>query len=129
MFTDVLKEVTGALDRRFFLNVFLPCLIFWGLLVVTWFAGHGELSNVVRNWSEQETSIQVLQAIGLLSWVILFSNVIASNSTAILRFYEGYWDFPFGALLKKRGERWHLRKLEDLNSKKEEDPYVYEEIY
>jgi hypothetical protein len=132
MFSSLLKEVTGILDKRFFLNVFLPCLMFWGFLIAAWFAGRGELSIAARNWSEQEMATQLVRAVAFLGWVILFASVMESNSTAILRFYEGYWSFPLGGFLQARGRQLHEQKLTSLSErlkKDTNDASAYDEIY
>ncbi len=129
MFSSLLKEVTGFLDRRFFLNIFLPCLIFWGLLIAIWFAGQANLVTAAKMWASRDTAIQLVQSGAFLAWVILFSNVMDSNSTAILRFFEGYWNFPVvGEFLKKIGRSWHEEKLERLEARLE-DAAAYEEVY
>ena len=130
MFSNVLKEVTGLFDRRFFLNAFLPCFIFWGLLIATWYAGRGELAAAAKRWASRDTSIQLVQAGALLAWVTLFASVLESNSTSILRFFEGYWSFPFVAKhLKRIGSGWHQQKLKSLAERMHEDTAAYEEIY
>jgi hypothetical protein len=128
MFSSLLKEVTGFLDRRFFINVLLPCLIFWGLLIAIWFAGYGNLAAAARRWAARDTSIQLIQAGGFLAWVTLFASVMDSNSTAILKFFEGYWRIPIvGEYIKDIGRSWHRKKLESLALRIDE-PEAYEEI-
>lgn len=130
MFSSVLKEVTGFLDRRFFLNVFLPCLVFWGVLIATWFAGRAQLVGAVKTWATLDTSIQLLLAGGFIAWVFLFSSVMESNSTSILRLFEGYWNIPkVGEFFAKIGRNWHRQKLANLGARFDEDPAAYEEVY
>ena len=133
MFSSLLKEVTGFFDRRFFLNVFLPCFIFAGLLIATWFGGHGDLAAAAKRWASRDTSIQLVQAGAFLAWVILFANVMDSNSTVILRFFEGYWNFPFvGEFLKNIGRRWHEERLASIAAKlaaKPDELAAYQEVY
>lgn len=130
MFSTLLKEVAGFLDRRFLVNVFLPCLVFWGLLIATWFAGYGQLAATAKKWASSDASIQLVQTAGFLAWVILFASVIESNSTDILRFFEGYWSFPvIGEFFQNIGRRWHHDKLEALSARPDDDREAYEEMY
>lgn len=130
MFSSVLKEVTGVLDRRFFLNVFVPCFVFWGLLLACWFAGRGDLTAAAKRWAARDTSIQLLLAGGFVTWVLLFASVVESNSTGVLRFFEGYWNIPkLGDFFKNIGSEWHKQKLKSLQGRFDDDPAAYEEVY
>ncbi|MCC3499428.1 MAG: hypothetical protein JGK03_15350 [Microcoleus sp. PH2017_25_DOB_D_A] len=116
MFNDVLKEVTGVLDRRFLLNAFFPSLTFWGLLVVVAFAGAGwDLVKVAQIWNQQDVTFKTLQIVGCLSWVTFFSGILTSQLTAIVRFYEGYWNFPLSRRLAAIGKSWHQDRLKELD--------------
>jgi hypothetical protein len=129
MFSAVLKEATGVLDRRFLLNAFFPSLIFWGLLIAVGVAGQGDLSGAARIWNEQEATFKTLQIIGFIAWVTFFSGVLASQLTTILRLYEGYWDFPLGRYLHRLGQSWHQVRLAKLAAELQNDPSRYEDIY
>ncbi len=114
MFSTVLKEVTGLFDRRFLLNLFFPSLIFWALLVIVWFAGKGQLAEAAQAWNQQEATLLTIEIIGFLAWVIIFGYVLGSQLTAILKLYEGYWDFPAGRFFKALGTRRHRQRLAKL---------------
>ena len=116
MFNDVFREITGVLDRRFLLNAFFPSLIFWGLLVVVAFAGAGwDLVKLAQIWNKQDVTFKTLQIVGCLSWVTFFAGILTSQLTAIVRFYEGYWNFPLGRRLAVIGKNWHQERLKELD--------------
>jgi len=111
MFSSVLKEVTGVLDRRFLLTAFFPSLVFWVSLVVAIALGRGNLAALVQAWNDQEGTHKALQIVGFLAGVAFFAMLLSSQLTAILRFYEGYWDFPLGRACSNLGKRWHQQRL------------------
>lgn len=124
MFNDVLKEVTGLLERRFLLNAFFPSLIFWGLLIIVAFAGTGwDLSKLAQIWNQQDITFKTLQIVGFLSWVMFFSGILNSQSNAIVRFYEGYCNFPLLSNLFSGlawvGKQWHQNQLESLDGEQQ----------
>jgi hypothetical protein len=124
MFNDVIKEVTGLLERRFLLNAFFPSLIFWGLLIIVAFAGTGwDLSRIVQIWNQQDITFKTIQIVGFLSWVMFFSGILNSQSNAIVRFYEGYCNFPLLSYLisglARVGKQWHQTQLEALDGKQQ----------
>jgi hypothetical protein len=129
MFSTILKEVTGLLDRRFVLYVLFPSLLFWGLLLGIWEVGSGSLAEAIRRWDAQEGIFKTLQLIGFIAWVTFFSFVLDSQLTTILRLYEGYWDFPLGRYLHALGKGWHVTHLEKLQEALPENPRLYEDIY
>ena len=120
MFNDVLKEVTGLLARRFLLNVFFPCLIFCGLLIVVVIIGAGgDLVKITGAWSQQDTGLKVLQIAGFLSVVTVFAGIIDVQLPTIIRFYEGYP--PLNRYLAIIGKHFHQNRLQKLG--KEEAKY------
>ncbi len=126
MFNDALKEVTGLLDRRFLLNVFFPCLVFCGLLMVVGVVGSGEdLLKIAAAWSKQEAGVQILQVVGFLSIITVFSGIIDSQLPAIIRFYEGYSLLP---RLATTGKDFHKKRLQQLG-KEEAKYYGYLQSY
>jgi hypothetical protein len=129
MFTDVLKEVTSVIDRRFLMNAFFPSLIFWGLLITAMIAGRGDLLHTARSWNEQEELFKALQIIGFIAWVTFFASVMSTQMTAILRLYEGYWNFPLGKYLRAAGQNKHKKYLEKLKEEMQKDTRRYNEIY
>lgn len=128
MFGSIYTTVTGLLDKRFLVTYFLPSLIFWSLGIIVWFAG-GENLAAALDWWKTESVSHTLQIIGFLAGVTLFANFVASQSMALLRFYEGYWGFPGGRLLRRVAGDWHRRKLARLDAALASDPEAYEQIY
>lgn len=129
MFSNVLQQATGLLERRFLLNAFFPSLIFWGLLIVVCFAGPSDLTSTAKSFREQEVTGQVFEIIIFIVWVTLFSNVMASQVNNILRFYEGYWNFPFSQFFHSKGQGSHQAQLQKVKSQLSSDPAAYEKIY
>lgn len=89
-FGALFTQVTGFFDRRFQITYFLPSLLFWGSLIVIWFAGRGDTAAVAELWSG-EGAVRIIRLVGFFVWLIIFSNVLASQSSDLLRLYEGYW--------------------------------------
>lgn len=129
MFSTVLKEVTGILDRRFLMNAFFPSLLFWGLLIVVGLAGQRDLTVFVKAWNEQDAMVKILQIIGFIAWVTFFAGVLSSQLTAILRFYEGYWDSSLGRYFQAFGQKWHKAYLARLSEQMQDNPNRYEDVY
>lgn len=125
MFNDTLKEVTGLFDRRFLLNVFFPCLVFCGLLIVVVIVGAGgDLIKIAEAWSKQDVGVQILQIVGFLSLMTVFSGIVDSQLSTIIRFYEGYP--PLNRYLATIGKRFHQNRLKQLG---EEEEKYYEYLY
>jgi len=129
MFSAVLKEVTGVLDRRFLMTVVFPSLIFWGLLIVLIVSTQGDILQTAEKWNEQESFLKTLQIIGFIAWVMFFANIVSNQLPAILRFYEGYWNFPLGRYFQAIGKKRHQKYLQQLTEELDKDPRCYEEIY
>lgn len=127
MFSTVLKEVSGVLDRRFVINAFFPSLLFWGMLGVVFFAGQGTLDTAVQMWDKQNTVLKLIQSVGFVAWVTFFAGLLTSQQMAILHFYEGYWNIPLiGNWLEEVGQHWHQKRLGELDLADDRD---YENIY
>ncbi len=127
MLNDVLKEVPGLLGRRFLMNAFFPSFLFWGLVIVVAIAGQADFVNVLKEWNQLDITLKALQIIGFFSWVIVFSVILSNHFNTILRFYEGYWNFPFGRLLENNRKMWYqyrLKKVDFDNQKKELDEEI-----
>jgi hypothetical protein len=108
MFNDAIKEVTGIFDRRFLLNVFCPSLIFWVLMTIIAAVGsRWNLLQVLQSWNQQDAFLKTLQIVICVIFITIFSVILNNQSGAILRFYEGYWNFPLGRKLKYIGQNWH----------------------
>lgn len=122
---DALMSVAGIFDRRFLMHVFFPSFVFWLLLLVVWFAGAGSLPEAVRWWRAQEGFQQWVQVVAFVSGVYVFSMVLAGKLHALLRLYEGYWEFPGGRLLSEWGKKWYRGVLKELYA----DIGRYDDIY
>jgi hypothetical protein len=129
MFSTVLKEVTGVLDRRFLMNAFFPSLIFWALLIVVLASGGGNIAVAVQAWDDQGVTLKTLEVVGFIAWVTFFAGILSSQLTAILRFYEGYWEFPLGRYLQTVGQKWHQARLAKFSAELNTNPDRYESIY
>ena len=115
MLNDILKEAPGLLGRRFIINAAFPSLIFWGLIIIVAIAGHGDVFEAFKKWTQLDNTFKTLQIIGFISWVILFSIILSSQLNTILRFYEGYWNFPLGKYLANNRKKWHQVRLRRLD--------------
>ena len=122
-FGALFTQVTGFFDRRFQTTYFLPSLLFWGLLIVIWFAGQGNIAAVEGLW-KGEGAVWVIRLVVFFAWLVIFANVLASLSSDLLRLYEGYWNFPLSGPVRRLGIAWHQRKARQYNV-----PAHYEKIY
>lgn len=125
MFSGLLKEITGALDRRFVLTLFFPSLLFWAALLVV-YAATGDMDALVTSWRTQSTERRALQIVGAVAWVLFFSYMLWHQVLWITRQFEGYWDWPLGNYLRRVRTRHYLRVLNSLNPN---DDTAYERIY
>lgn len=107
MLNDVLKEVPGLLGRRFLMNAFFPSFLFWGLIIVVVIAGQRDIINFLKQWNQLDITLKSLQIIGFFSWVIVFSIILSNHFNTILRFYEGYWNFPLLRLFSKNRKNYY----------------------
>jgi hypothetical protein len=117
--------LTGVFDRRFLMHVFFPSLVFWGLLLAVWFGGQEQLAEAVRRWRAQGGFEQSAQAACFVVGVYVFAMILSGKLHALLRLYEGYWDFPGARALKERGTTWYRHVLKNLYA----DPRRYDDIY
>ena len=124
MLNDVFKEVPGLLGRRFLMNAFFPSFLFWGLVIVVVIAGQADFVNSLKEWNQLDITLKALQIIVFFSWIIFFSIILSSHFNTILRFYEGYWNFPLGQLKNNRRNLYKAR-LDDLYNQGDK----YETIY
>lgn len=107
MFTTVLKEVSGYLDKRFFSSIVVPCLAFWTLMVSLYVVVHG-VSPTLATWQQWSFTTQAF-LIGLFfGWGLFFAYLLANFLTALTRLYEGYWDHVPGLrrIAESRRERY-----------------------
>jgi len=91
MFSTVLKEFSGFLDKRFLAMIFAPSLAFWSLLVglVTMTQG---IATSLRLWERQPFAFQLFLIAIFLGWTLFFAYLLASLLTPLTKLFEGYWD-------------------------------------
>ena len=130
MFGSVFSIVKSFFDSQFLVNYFLPSLIFWTLLVIVWIAGSEQEAMALEWWAKNSVR-QGVEITGFLSWVVMFAYIVAGQVESILRFYEGYWDFPGSKSHPphRHGQSWHQRKLADADAALDGDWQRYQEIY
>lgn len=128
-FGALFGQVTGFLEKPFIVTYFLPSLVFWGLLIVVWFAGQGNVSAAASLWENVQGIASIVRLVGFFGWLVLFANLLASQSTTIFRLYEGYWNFPGAGLLRRLGQRWHQGRLTRIAASLASEPKRYQEIY
>ena len=84
-----------------------------GLLTVVALVGAGEdLTKIAAAWSQQDVGVKILQIVGALTVVTVFSGIVDSQLPTIIRFYEGYP--PMNRHLSTIGKRFHQRRLAQL---------------
>jgi hypothetical protein len=127
MFNEVLSQITGIFDRRFLLNAFFPCLIFWGLLGIVVIIGGGwDVFTLLQLWNQQDVVLKTLQIIGLITLVVLSANVLSNQAGGILRFFEGYWQFRLSKKLFDLAQTHHQITLQELDTKSRLDEITSE---
>lgn len=115
MFSTVLNEVTGYLDRRFVLSLLFPSIVFWGGLALVFSTPVG-LERAISMWLLQNGTIQILEIIGVVAWLVFFASLLNNQLVWITRQYEGYWDWmPFGIGRRLRSGRttYYQRVIEE----------------
>jgi hypothetical protein len=125
MFSTVLKEITGSLDRRFLLTLFFPSLLFWGGLLVL-FAMQGDSQALLASWNAQSTEMQWVQIAAAVAWVTFFAVFLSHQLTWLTKQFEGYWEWPLGDRLRQWRTRHYERVLRALDVNQDAD---YERIY
>ena len=125
MFSTILGELTGKLDKRFLTNVFFPTLLFSGFL--SYLFHLKDASDVLSAWNELPEEVQAINIILFLFVIVFLSYFLDSQLTNCLRLYEGYWeDQPIlRGLFSAKKEKYKLelkiiqKKLEFLALKQE----------
>src|SRR5262249_51291533 len=91
MLNTFFEKLSGYLDQRFVVTLWLPSLFFWVALlslICLWF----NPSTVLIWWKQQPGEIQVLLVLLALAWITFFARVLAVYLGSLIRFYEGYWE-------------------------------------
>jgi predicted nucleic acid-binding Zn-ribbon protein len=90
MFSSILAEITGKLDKSFLTNIFMPTLLFSGIILYIYNFDNSE--KALELWSQLPLEIQFLYICIFLFLVVFIAYLIDSNLTRLTRFYEGYWE-------------------------------------
>jgi Flp pilus assembly protein CpaB len=125
MFGAFLKEVTGALDRRFVLTLFFPSLLFWaGLFLV--YASTDDVAGLIAAWGKQSVELRTVEVVAAVVWVAFFSYVLSNQALWLTQQFEGYWNWPLGKRLRAWRKRHYIEVLEQLAAQGGE---AYSQIY
>ena len=109
MFGTVFGQTANFIDRRFFLNIVLPSLAFWGGLALL--AAQGAGWAVASHWWSNRTGFeQALLVGGAVGGLLLFAFLAAGQVTPLTRLWEGYWPGRAASRLAARRGRSHLRR-------------------
>lgn len=113
MFSSILGQLTGQLERRFLLNSFFPVLVFSLLSGLVVASGQTGVDTVVELWSRQPTVVQVSVLIGYVAIVFVGANLLANGILGITKLFEGYaapasWFAGFG----RNYQRWRASRME-----------------
>ncbi|MDX6623841.1 MAG: hypothetical protein QOE75_1773 [Solirubrobacterales bacterium] len=123
MFTTVLDQLTGALEKRFLLNAFFPMLIFSLALGLSVAAGADGVLPAIESWEGLDGGIQVLLVIAAAGLIFVAANILANATHTIISLFEGY--LPPASWFGRRAcdwQLWRARKLLD-----DDDPRSQEE--
>lgn len=90
MFSTILGELTGKLDKRFLTNVFFPTMLFSGFLIYLFHLK--DASDALDSWNELPSEIQAIYIIVSLFVVTFLSYFLDGQLINFLRLYEGYWE-------------------------------------
>jgi hypothetical protein len=91
MLSTFFEKLSGYLDQRFAVTLWLPSLFFWVALlslICIWFSP----STALIWWKQQPSELQVLLVLLALAWITFFARLLAVYLGGLIRFYEGYWE-------------------------------------
>ena len=112
MFGSVLGKATGFLEKRFVLDLVLPCLVFTG--GITLLAARGtRWPKAVAFWTSLTGFEQVLVIGAAVTFLLIFAFVAGGRINALTRLWEGYWPGALGRLTKLELARWRRLDLTD----------------
>ena len=109
MFSTVLSEIKGLVDKRFLLTSFFPLLVFVaaGSLLVA--AANGGVDTRVKDFGEASGAVQLLIIGGALAATFALAAFVSSMSTLVFRLYEGYlapgWLRNLGIALQRQRQQ------------------------
>src|SRR5574338_1404914 len=117
MFQTVFEKISGFLDQRFILSVWIPSFFFWVALLCL-LAGWTRPSVILKWWQQQPVELQVAMIILLLAWITLFARLLLNVLDSLIRIYEGYWNrllyLPFLESFRNRRQRYYAEKIKAL---------------
>ncbi len=116
MFSTLLTEIRGLVDKRFLLSAFFPVLLFGfgaDLLIAS---AHGGIDDQIAAWKGYSGLFQGMILGGALAGVFLLAAVLSSSSILITQLYEGYRGFDW---LKKIGIWRQAKRAAETTGNKE----------
>jgi len=124
MITEALQRLAGLFSRRFFFNALLPTFVFTTLTIVIVAVTGSSGTAVSEWWSRLDLLTRILLVLVYLALVYFLAAALASQWRNIVRMFEGY---PFVAFMDRRrravvGQRWHRRRMDELQSEDKGDP-------
>lgn len=112
MFTTFLQQLSTFFDRRWLLTAFFPTLFFCGaaLAIVTAMSG---IQAALQAWRSQAAEFQLAIGLGALVGIAIVAYALSNFQTALVRFFEGYWQST--PLLRRWGEHRinHYRRVDN----------------
>lgn len=116
MFTVAFNTLSGYLNRRFLVTIWLPTWLFWtallSIVLMQW-----KVATVLAWWNLQSGEIQALIIILALGWITFFAYLLNTQIGNVLRFYEGYWNgLPFGQHMAQRRKAFYVQVIDDLDT-------------
>jgi hypothetical protein len=115
VFGSFFDKATGFLDKRFVLNLLLPCLAFWGGLALLAAQGAG-WKTATHWWTARSGFEQVILVGAAVTGLLLFAFVVSGQVTALTRLWEGYWPGRMGSRLAARRARRHTVRWNRLDT-------------
>ncbi|MFI7120349.1 hypothetical protein [Amycolatopsis sp. NPDC049868] len=85
MLTDVMRETTGLLDRRFLLNALLPTLFTLGLLGTVVASTLTDPATALRAWNTLDGTIKVLAGTGAVVVAVLIAAIVSGAARSQAR--------------------------------------------
>jgi hypothetical protein len=103
------NNITGLFDKRFITTIYLPCLVFFSILLAMVAYTQG-LEPIIEQWNAQALDVRALILLLFLSIVYLFAYILSAFLMRILKYYEGYFGI-FSPLVNFRKKYYQDRFL------------------
>jgi hypothetical protein len=116
VFSAVLSEIKGLVDKRFLLNAFFPTLVFVAVVDLLVASANGGIEHQLASWDNYSGVIQVALIGGALAAVLVLAAVLSSCSVVLTQLYEGYHIRP--RWLQRRGIKRQEQRRTTARSKK-----------